>query len=195
VLADGRVLVAGGTGAGGALSSSEIFDPVNATTGFQLVASPMTAARTHHTATLLNNGTVLIAGGETGGTAEIFDRRRSRLPRPFGICRWRATVIPRPCLPTTACYSQVVTPIRWSCTRRSIKGSRSTWQRCRSCAQVTGRSSLVIRACFCSRATQAIRSTNSILPLTHSRQRVASISMHPAPHSWPTEKCSWLGPM
>src|SRR5882724_5484593 len=73
VLADGRVLVAGGTGASGALSSAEIFDPANPGAGFQVVASPMTAARTHHTATLLNNGTVLIAGGETGGTAEIFD--------------------------------------------------------------------------------------------------------------------------
>src|SRR5436190_9034115 len=73
VLADGRVLVAGGTGASGPLSSVEIFDPANPGAGFQVVASPMTSARSHHTATLLNNGSVLIAGGETGGTAEIFD--------------------------------------------------------------------------------------------------------------------------
>ena len=73
VLADGRVLVAGGTGDSGPLSSAEIFDPANPGAGFQVVASPMTSARTRHTATLLNNGTVLIAGGETGGTAEIFD--------------------------------------------------------------------------------------------------------------------------
>src|SRR5439155_2820964 len=73
VLADGRVLIAGGTGASGALSSAEIFDPANADAGFQMVASPMTSARTGHTATLLNNGSVLIAGGESGGTAEIFD--------------------------------------------------------------------------------------------------------------------------
>src|SRR5882762_9795141 len=72
-LADGRVLVAGGTGDSGALTSAEIFDPANPAAGFQMVASPMTSARTHHTATLLNNGSVLIAGGETGGTAEIFD--------------------------------------------------------------------------------------------------------------------------
>ncbi len=72
-LADGRVLVAGGTGDAGPLSSAEIFDPATPDAGFQVVASPMTAARTRHTATLLNNGTVLIAGGETGGTAEIFD--------------------------------------------------------------------------------------------------------------------------
>src|SRR5438552_10690414 len=73
VLVDGRVLVAGGTGNSGPLSSAEIFDPANPGAGFQVVASPMTSARTHHTATVLNNGTVLFAGGETGGTAEIFD--------------------------------------------------------------------------------------------------------------------------
>jgi len=73
VLTDGRVLVAGGSDANGALSSAEIFDPASPENGFQAVASPMTAARTHHTATLLSNGSVLIAGGETGGTAEIFD--------------------------------------------------------------------------------------------------------------------------
>src|SRR5207302_1638383 len=68
-----RVLVAGGTGTSGSLTSAEIFDPANPDAGFRMVASPMTAARTHHSATLLNNGKVLIAGGETGGTAEIFD--------------------------------------------------------------------------------------------------------------------------
>src|SRR5205814_1222688 len=73
VLADGRVLVAGGTGDSGALSSAEIFDPANPENGFQVVASAMTAARTKHTAALLNTGSVLIAGGDAEGTAEIFD--------------------------------------------------------------------------------------------------------------------------
>ena len=73
VLFDGRVLVAGGSNDSGPLTSAEIFDPANPDAGFQVVVSPMTAARTHHTATLLNNRSVLIAGGETGGTAEIFD--------------------------------------------------------------------------------------------------------------------------
>src|SRR5947208_11518385 len=72
-LADGRVLVTGGTGDSGPLSSAEIFDPANADAGFQVLPSTMTAARAGHTATLLSNGTVLIAGGEGTGTAEIFD--------------------------------------------------------------------------------------------------------------------------
>src|SRR5215470_12509941 len=73
VLADGRVLVAGGTGASGALSSAEIFDPAHPENGFQPVASAMSTARTKHTATLLNDGHVLIAGGDAQGTAELFD--------------------------------------------------------------------------------------------------------------------------
>ena len=73
VLADGRVLVAGGTGASGALSSAEMFDPAHPENGFQTVASSMSTARTRHTATLLNDGHVLIAGGDAQGSAEIFD--------------------------------------------------------------------------------------------------------------------------
>ncbi|PYK51467.1 MAG: hypothetical protein DME20_01630 [Verrucomicrobia bacterium] len=72
-LSDGRVLVAGGTGDTGTLSSAEIFDPANPDAGFRVLSSAMTAARARHTATVLNNGTVLIAGGEADGTAEIFD--------------------------------------------------------------------------------------------------------------------------
>src|SRR5438046_3225594 len=67
ILADGRVLVAGGTGDSGPLSSAEIFDPANPDAGFRVVASAMSATRARHTATLLSNGTVLIAGGEADG--------------------------------------------------------------------------------------------------------------------------------
>ncbi len=80
LLADGRVLVAGGdlgTGRVLAMSTAEIFDPKSKT--FQAVATPMLVARSHHTATLLKNGKVLIAGGQGArqGTvtfsAELFD--------------------------------------------------------------------------------------------------------------------------
>src|SRR5262249_36210210 len=88
LLADGRVLVAGGTGASGALSSAEIFDPANAAAGFQSVGSAMTAARSGHTATLLNNDSVLIAGGEDTRTAEIFNPA----PLTFSPALWNLTV-------------------------------------------------------------------------------------------------------
>src|SRR6266446_1832001 len=73
LLADGRVLIAGGTSASGALTSAEIFDPVNPGTGFRVLSSTMSAARGRHTATRLHDGTVLIAGGDAAGTAEIFN--------------------------------------------------------------------------------------------------------------------------
>src|SRR6266851_4893222 len=73
VLADGRVLIAGGTSATGQLTSAEIFDPANPGAGFRVLSATMGAARAGHSATLLKDGTVLIAGGDVAGTAEIFD--------------------------------------------------------------------------------------------------------------------------
>src|SRR6266853_1257964 len=73
LLPNGRVLIAGGTGATGPLSSAEIFDPANPGAAFRVLSATMGAARAGHTATLLKDGTVLIAGGDVAGTAEIFD--------------------------------------------------------------------------------------------------------------------------
>src|SRR5262249_38477319 len=77
LLSDGRVLIAGGVvcDAGNCtqLSSAEVYDPIQQK--FRPVAS-MAAARASHTATLLSDGTVLIAGGVQGGvglsSAEIY---------------------------------------------------------------------------------------------------------------------------
>src|SRR5438034_2154027 len=78
LLPDGKVLVAGGTGASGSVTSAEIFDPSNPAAGFRVLSATMGAARARHTATVLNDGKVLIAGGDDAGTAEtgtaeIFD--------------------------------------------------------------------------------------------------------------------------
>lgn len=78
LLRDGRVLVAGGEGQGnsqGALSSAELYDPA---TGTWSPTGSLGQAREQHTATLLPDGRVLVAGGEgVGGaalaTAELYD--------------------------------------------------------------------------------------------------------------------------
>ncbi|HBK79703.1 MAG TPA: kelch domain-containing protein, partial [Nitrospinae bacterium] len=74
LLPDGRVLLIGGWGAGKSLASGEIFDPLGEC--FIPLASPMRYERRLHTATLLDAGHVLIAGGasdqEVLATAEIF---------------------------------------------------------------------------------------------------------------------------
>jgi hypothetical protein len=80
LLADGRVLVAGGTetsegGDGPALSSAELYAPG---TGTFSATGTMTSGRENDTATLLLNGDVLIAGGvdESGrniASAELYD--------------------------------------------------------------------------------------------------------------------------
>lgn len=74
LLPNGKILIAGGSSdgtAGGALNTAELYDP--ATGKFSLAggnsSSVMTAARFGATATLLQNGQGLIAGGENSGGA------------------------------------------------------------------------------------------------------------------------------
>jgi N-acetylneuraminic acid mutarotase len=78
LLPDGRVLVVGGRGTPSdiILESVELFDPVTET--WNLTTEPLIRARAWHTATLLVDGRVLIAGGRGSGTGaipivEIFD--------------------------------------------------------------------------------------------------------------------------
>ena len=77
LLADGHVLVAGGTGSDEqATASTEVYDP---TTGAWSSGGSMTVAREDHTATLLANGMVLVVGGVHGlprtveASAELYD--------------------------------------------------------------------------------------------------------------------------
>jgi hypothetical protein len=62
-LADGRVLVFGGTDGYRIHDSVEIYNPVSGT--FSLASSKMLTPRANHTATLVNESTVAIIGGET----------------------------------------------------------------------------------------------------------------------------------
>jgi hypothetical protein len=78
LLNDGRVLVVGGIDASDGfdnLATAELYDPA---TGKFTPTGSLAQGRAHHTATLLNDGRVLIAGGYGGGTlslksAEIYD--------------------------------------------------------------------------------------------------------------------------
>lgn len=70
---NGKVLIAGGkSGSSGstALNSAEIYDPTSGT--FSPTTGNMNAQRYGHTANLLNDGTVLIAGGTTTSSADIY---------------------------------------------------------------------------------------------------------------------------
>ena len=77
LLGDGRVLVAGGATSTGLpfayTESAEVYDPA---TGVWTLTGGMSTNRGDHTATLLTNGKVLVAGGygsDTLGSAELYD--------------------------------------------------------------------------------------------------------------------------
>ena len=78
LLANGKVLVAGGSGSGSgsdSLATAELYDPA---TGTWTATGNMIEARTDHTATLLPDGRVLVAGGNSSSgpqlaSAELYD--------------------------------------------------------------------------------------------------------------------------
>ena len=78
LLPDGRVLVAGGDGSGapprfGHTGTAELYDP---STGVWQSTGSMVAVRSDHSATLLQDGRVLVAGGDdpdTIASAELYD--------------------------------------------------------------------------------------------------------------------------
>ena len=65
LLLNGKVLLAGGSGAG-----TELYDPAG---GTWRITGSMTASRSYHTATSLPNGKVLVTGGVNSGSAELYD--------------------------------------------------------------------------------------------------------------------------
>jgi uncharacterized delta-60 repeat protein len=80
LLANGKVLVAGGDGPDGQLNSAELFDPAaNGGIGAWTPTGSLATTRKDHTATLLGNGKVLVAGGYGGSpvnylaSAELYD--------------------------------------------------------------------------------------------------------------------------
>ena len=64
LLANGKVLVAGGYNPPATLASAEVYDP---NTALFSSTDSLSTARRAHTATLLANGKVLLAGGEEHG--------------------------------------------------------------------------------------------------------------------------------
>jgi hypothetical protein len=86
LLADGRVLITGGVdNSDRILSTAEIYDPKSGkfsltTTAFPGTGTNMMDQRYEHTATLLGNGSVLVAGGADAhsilATAELYDPGR-----------------------------------------------------------------------------------------------------------------------
>jgi len=105
LLPNGKVLLAGGAGGSNnssILNTAELYDPA---TGTWSVTGSLIAARYGHTATLLQNGNVLIAGGSDDGdlastlaSAELYDPAIGRWSNTANLNRSRvlhtATLLP-----------------------------------------------------------------------------------------------------
>jgi hypothetical protein len=69
LLPDSMVLIAAGMASHGrASATAELYDPA---TGTWMATGSLNTARGYHTATLLENGRVLVAGGGSGGTTLV----------------------------------------------------------------------------------------------------------------------------
>ena len=71
-LQNGMILIAGGVNANGATTAAELYNPNTGAQSFSPTGSLNVARSCGSTATLLNDGTVLIAGGSGNTTAEIY---------------------------------------------------------------------------------------------------------------------------
>lgn len=87
LLANGKVLIAGGVDADVIVANARLYDPVERKF---LLASSITSERTGHQTTLLRNGQVLVTGGiktvhwsasPALATAELFDPEQGRFSR------------------------------------------------------------------------------------------------------------------
>ena len=117
LLPDGRVLIVGGLhdleqNLDSALATAELWDPA---TGTSSPAGTLADGRSYHTATLLQDGRVLIAGGGLA-TLELWDPRPSRSVRP-GRCR------PALCSGTRPRSCPTVASSSWADTTRATRRS------------------------------------------------------------------------
>jgi WD40 repeat protein len=95
---NGKVLITGGTQSGDIaeslfdLATAELYDPA---TGTFTATGAMSQVRSEHTATLLSNGKVLIAGGTADNVAELYDPATGSFTSTSGMLivggRWGCT--------------------------------------------------------------------------------------------------------